>query len=115
MYQYRQQQSISAEQNARGEDKMFLYDMTQFPGKNPKLRTFANVQLKPGEEVGFHIHTGEFESYYIISGTGVYNDNGEEIEALPGLVTFTPSGTGHGIRNTGSKMLEFIALIVLDE
>lgn len=114
MYQYKKQQPVSAEQNAQGADKMFLYHLANFPGKNPKLRTFANVQLKPGEEVAFHIHTGECESYYIISGSGVYNDNGEEIEALPGLVTFTPSGSGHGIRNTGSEMLEFIALIILD-
>ena len=114
MYQYQPQQTITTEQNAQGVDKMFLTHLANFPGKNPKLRTFARVSLKPGEEVPFHIHTGECELYYILSGTGVYSDNGDDVAVQPGLVTFTPSGTGHGIRNTGSEMLDFIALIVLD-
>ena len=42
------------------------------------------------------------------------NDNGTEIQALPGMVTFMPSGQGHGIKNTGEEMLSFIALILLD-
>ncbi len=33
---------------------------------------------------------------------------------IPGTVTYTPSGSGHGIKNTGSDMLTFIALIILD-
>lgn len=114
MYQYRQEQKTKKEQNAQGVDKLFLNNLTDFSGKNSKLRTFALAQLKPGEEVEYHVHIGECEYYYIISGNGIYNDNGNEIEATPGLVTFTPAGTGHGIRNTGSEMLEFIALIILD-
>ena len=31
-----------------------------------------------------------------------------------GDVTFAPDGSGHGISNTGSDVLKFIALIVLD-
>lgn len=114
MYQYQDQQAVKVEQNAQGVDKMRLNILCGFDGKNPKLRNFAMVQLKPGEEVGFHVHKGECEYYYILSGKGIYNDNGEDLEAVPGLVTFTPSGTGHGIKNTGTEMLEFIALIILD-
>ncbi len=105
---------VRAEQNAKGEDKMFLHDLSDFAGKNEKVRMFSRVELKPGEEVGFHIHTGEFESYYILSGKGLYSDNGNEIEILPGTVTFTPSGEGHGLKNTGDELLTFIALIVMD-
>ena len=114
MYAYEPEQRVATEQNAQGVDKMTLNHLADFAGKNPKLRTFARVSLNPGEEVPFHVHTGECEYYYILSGTGVYNDNGTNVEAKPGLVTFTPNGTGHGIRNTGSEQLEFIALIVLD-
>lgn len=114
MYQYKEEQTIKTEQNAQGIDKLFLSNLTNFDGKNPKLRTFALAQLKPGEEVAFHVHEGECEYYYILSGKGTYSDNGKEIEAIPGLVTFTPSGSGHGIKNTGAEMLEFIALIILD-
>ncbi len=102
------------ENNAKGEVKLFLSDLADFDVKNPKLRTFALAKLKPGEEVEFHVHEDECEYYYIISGKGRYNDNGAEYDIVPGTVTFTPSGSGHGIKNTGSEMLEFIALIILD-
>ena len=114
MYQYEPNQRIATEQNSQGIDKMTLTHLADFAGKNSKLRTFAKVSLNPGEEVPFHVHHGECEYYYILSGAGIYNDNGAEIEAIPGLVTFTPNGTGHGIRNTGSQQLDFIALILLD-
>jgi len=105
---------ITTESNKKGEVKMFLSHLNDFEGKNPKLRAYAHVELKPGEEVEYHVHNGESETYYILSGKGLYNDNGDEYEALPGTVTFTPSGQGHGIINTGDEMLSFIALIILD-
>lgn len=105
---------VTTEKNALGETKLYLHNLADFEGKNPKLRTFALARLNPGEEVEFHIHNDESESYYILSGHGVYNDNGQEVEIFPGTVTFTSSGTGHGIKNTGTEMLEFIALILLD-
>ena len=114
MIQTAQQQPIRTEANSQGDVKLYLQNLAAFEGKNPKLRTFALAKLRPGEEVEFHIHNNEAESYYILSGHGIYNDNGEEIEIYPGTVTFTPSGTGHGIKNTGTEMLEFIALIILD-
>lgn len=114
MYQYAHQQPTAKEQNPQGVDKMTLTHLTDFAGKNPKLRTFARVSLNPGEEVPFHVHRGECEYYYILSGTGSYDDNGTQVEATAGMVTFTPNGTGHGIRNTGSTQLEFMALILLD-
>ena len=58
--------AITTKENARGEVKMHLHNLADFPGRNPKLRMFSNVKLKAGEEVEFHVHTGEFESYYII-------------------------------------------------
>ena len=103
-----------AEYNKEGNVKLFLSDLAEFDIKNPKLRTFALAQLKPGEEVELHKHEGECEYYYIISGNGIYNDNGRETEINPGTVTFTPSGSSHGIKNTDNEMLEFIALIIKD-
>lgn len=106
--------TVNTESNEKGQVKMFLSNLAEFEGKNKKLRTFALAELKPGEEVEFHIHTGESESYYIISGEALYNDDGKEISVLPGTVTFTPSGHGHGIKNIGDTVLSFIALILLD-
>ena len=114
MIKFENELKKTTEENLKGEVKLFLSGLADFDIKNPKLRTFALAELKPGEEVEFHIHEGECEYYYIISGKGIYNDNGKEVEIIPGAVTFTPSGEGHGIKNTGDEMLKFIALIILD-
>ena len=34
------------------------------------------------------------------------------LDVGPGDVTFTPSGSGHGLANTGKDNLEFMALII---
>lgn len=93
---------------------MFLSDLADFDIRNPKLRMFSHASLKPGEQVDVHTHENECEYYYIVSGKGVYNDNGQEKEITAGAVTQTPSGCSHGMKNTGDEMLEFIALILLD-
>ncbi|MBR2404329.1 MAG: cupin domain-containing protein, partial [Clostridia bacterium] len=40
--------------------------------------------------------------------------NGTKVDVSAGMVTFTPSGQGHSIKNTGDEMLVFIALILVD-
>lgn len=114
MIKYREQQTVTKKQNDKGIDKMYLNSLKDFEGFNKKVSMFSSIKLLPGEEVTYHVHTGEAESYYVISGVGEYNDNGKIYEVKSGMVTFTPSGNGHGIKNTGSEMLNFIALIVLD-
>jgi len=114
MIKFKNEQTITTENNQNGDVKLFLSDLAQFDIKNPKLRTFALAQLKVSEEVELHKHEDECEYYYIISGNGIYNDNGRETEINPGTVTFTPSGSSHGIKNTDNEMLEFIALIIKD-
>lgn len=79
---------------------------------NDKGRAFAHTTLNPGCEVGYHIHNGDTEIYYILSGKAQYNDNGIITEVEAGDVTFTPNGTGHGIKNTGNVPVELIALII---
>jgi mannose-6-phosphate isomerase-like protein (cupin superfamily) len=77
-----------------------------------KGRVFAHSTLQPGCSIGFHIHNNESETYYIYSGTGEFNDNGTVKTVKAGDVTFTGAGEGHGIKNTGTEPLEFIALIL---
>lgn len=78
-------------------------------------RLFSKMILEPGCSVGYHDHIGESETYYILSGTGTYNDNGTDITVKAGDVTYTPDGKGHSIANTGTDNLEFIALILLEK
>ena len=77
-----------------------------------KGRVFSHLHLKPGCEVGWHVHQGDGETYYILRGRGLYNDNGTEVEVGPGDVTFVDSGEGHALLNNGEEELEAIALIL---
>lgn len=82
--------------------------------KPAKVRKFAHAKLEPGSSVGYHVHHGESETFYILSGKGLYSDNGMEREVGAGDVTFTPDGEGHSLENIGNDILEFILLIVVD-
>ena len=77
-----------------------------------KGRLFNHMFLKPGAEVGWHVHKGDCETYYILKGKGEYSDNGKMIEVFPGDMTFVGDGEGHSIKAVGDETLEFIALIL---
>ena len=62
--------------------------------------------------IGYHIHENDCELFYIMKGTAVYSDNGEEKTLAAGDVAICPAGTGHAIKNAGDETLEFVALIV---
>ena len=114
MYKQIKELKTETKFNNQGKEKMFMTDLADFDVSDPRIRLFSIVQVKPGEEVEYHMHIGESETYFILSGKGIYNDNGNKVEAVPGMVTLTPSGQGHSIKNTGDEMLVFVALIVAE-
>ena len=77
-----------------------------------KGRVFAHTTVYPGAAIGYHVHNNESEIYYILSGTGKFNDNGRIMEIQAGDVTFTGDGEGHGLEAIGDKPSEMIALIL---
>ena len=79
-----------------------------------KGRMFSRVTLKSGCSIGYHVHEGDSELFYILSGSAEYNDNGEIRIVSAGDVTICPPGTGHGIANKSEETVEFIAVIVYE-
>jgi quercetin dioxygenase-like cupin family protein len=75
-------------------------------------KMFSRVIIKPDCELGYHEHHGETETYYILSGKGMYDDNGESFSIEAGDVLFCEDGNGHGAKNTGDEDLVFMALIL---
>lgn len=74
---------------------------------------FAHVRLEKGAVVDWHIHTGEVEYYYILSGEGIYTDiDKTEHNVTTGCVCTINPNDGHAIRNENDEVLEFIALII---
>ena len=77
-----------------------------------KVGLFADVTIEAGGQLDYHEHHVETETYYILEGCGIYNDNGRGYEVSAGDVTFCEDGCGHGIVCKGDVPLRFIALII---
>ena len=87
--------------------------LTESDGElNDKGRVFAHTTVAPHSGIGYHLHNGDTEIYYVLSGHARYCDNGTWTEIGAGDVTFTPSGEGHGISNDSDEPLDIIALII---
>ena len=79
---------------------------------NDKGRLFANITLKPGCSIGYHVHENDSELFYLMKGEALYNDNGVECVVSAGDVMLCPAGTGHAIANNGEEVVELCAVIV---
>ena len=78
-----------------------------------KCGLYAKVTIPAGTVLGYRAHHGEGESYFVLSGEAVYDDNGAKRTIGPGDKTWTPSGSGHGVDNSaGKEDFVFMALIV---
>jgi len=75
-------------------------------------RLFAISIIPPGGSIGKHTHTGDFETYYILKGKALVNDNGTVAELGPGDVMVCRDGDYHSIENIGDEDLEYLAVIL---
>ena len=77
-----------------------------------KGRIYNHTYIPKGSGIGWHIHQGTCECYYVLKGEGRYSDNGRETILHPGDVTFTADGEGHSLVNEKDEVLEVIALVL---
>lgn len=78
-----------------------------------KCGLYAKVTIPAGAALGYHEHHGNGESYFVLSGEAVYDDNGTKRVIRAGDSTWTPDGNGHGVDNSaGKEAIVFMALIV---
>ena len=73
---------------------------------------FTLITLDKGCSIGYHVHEGETETFYVIEGKALYNDNGTEVEASAGDVLHVRSGEGHAVANRGDEPLVLLAAII---
>lgn len=97
-----------------GEGHVIIKRLLDEKQLNGKCGLYAEVTIEPGCSLGYHEHHGESETYYILSGKGIYSDNGTLRMVEAGDVTFTPDGKGHAMTNSGDENLVFMALIIFD-
>jgi len=77
-----------------------------------KGRLYAILTLEPGSSIGYHLHEGEMESFYVAGGEAEYIDGDETVTLLPGDVTLTLSGEGHSVKSIGAAPLVLVAQIL---
>ncbi|NLY86373.1 MAG: cupin domain-containing protein, partial [Tissierellia bacterium] len=70
-------------------NRIHLLEVEDFHGKG---RLYARHILEPGHSIGFHVHKGEQEAYFILKGEGLYSDNGEEVTVKAGDFCLCRSG-----------------------
>ena len=80
----------------------------------PENKTIFFGSGKTGRTGRLSYALGRERNILFLSGKGIYNDNGNKVDIEPGMVTFTPSGQGHSIINTGDENICLIALILVD-
>ena len=106
--------SIKVNENMKGGDGSVK--LTSFISGPEELlnkgRLFSMITLEPGCGIGYHVHEGESELFYIVKGSAIYNDNGTESVVNVGDVMVCPPGTGHCIRCNGDETCELVAVIV---
>jgi len=78
-----------------------------------KARLIARITLDPGSSIGMHEHDAEEELYYILSGKGIVNDNGEVREVSAGDAVMTGNGASHSIENREEVPLLLLAVILV--
>jgi mannose-6-phosphate isomerase-like protein (cupin superfamily) len=83
--------------------------LDQVPGASA-IKYVRDLTLYAGSSIGPHPHSGDEEIYFVISGSGVMDVDGEERPVGPGSVVLTLSGSQHGLQNTGDQELR-IAVI----
>jgi len=104
---------VQFRENMRGGDGTVKLTELLAPAElNGHGRMFSLITLEKGCSIGYHVHEGETETFYVIEGDALYNDNGVEVEASTGDVLHVKSGDGHAVANRGEKTLVLLASIV---
>jgi quercetin dioxygenase-like cupin family protein len=70
------------------------------------LFTLVQDNLKPGFNLGLHIHKAHAETFYILAGDVEFVVGSETIRGEPGMVVHVPAGVPHSLRSEQpAKML----------
>lgn len=104
--------TVRVENMKGGKGHVIIRHLLEEEQLKDKCGLYAEVTIEPGCSLGYHEHHGDSETYYILSGKGIYSDNGTLRMVKPGDVTYTPDGMGHALSNSGDEDLVFMALII---
>lgn len=67
--------------------------------------------FEPGQEHALHAHAGMDKVYHVVSGSGLFLLEGQEIPMETGVMLVAPDGVPHGIRNDSAGRLIVLAIL----
>ena len=107
------QDSVHYREHMRdGRGTVEIHDILTKEELNGHGRLYARMVLPAGASIGWHIHEGETEPFYILKGEGTFIDNDHVAHTVhPGDVCMIAEGEGHSMENNSDSDLEFMALI----
>ena len=106
-------QQVRIRENLRGgEGALAFHDFLLAEESYGAGKLFSRTELPAGASIGEHRHDGEFEVYYILTGTAEVTDNGTVATLHAGDMHLCASGESHALRNPGEEDLEVIMLIL---
>ena len=95
-----------------GNGSIYTYNIVEEDELYGHGRMYARIVVPPGSSIGWHVHHGETEPYYILSGEGMFTDSdGTVSKVVPGDCCIIEPEHGHAIANEGDEDLVFMALI----
>ena len=77
-----------------------------------KRLNVTHVRIRLGETVPSHVHGDEDQVYYLVSGTGFVELDGQRTDVTAGSSVLIPLGTEHLITNTGTEPLDYVFFVV---
>lgn len=87
-----------------------IYTAEETPTAGTRSMLVAELEFRPGQQLQPpHRHENE-EFQYVISGTGTWHLNGEDISLQTGDLMYAKPGDLHGIANTGTEPLRFLVV-----
>jgi len=75
------------------------------PDQDGAFTMSTRIELDPGSSIGYHEHSDNEEVYFIMSGSGLYTEEGEKMDVQAGDLLLCRTGHSHGIKNTGKDKM----------
>ncbi|MFP4521145.1 MAG: cupin domain-containing protein, partial [Fibrobacterota bacterium] len=94
------QMKIDIRENAMG-GKGRIAIKHLFEGKefNPAMQLCAKVTIEPGASIGLHTHENDEEIYFIIKGSGIFDEGTGRTPVFEGDAMLTNKGGSHSLEN----------------
>lgn len=90
----------------RGDEVRVLISPTTV---NATQLIMGKAKLPAGKSVAPHVHDYSEECFFVLSGNGIVDLNGEQqIEFGPGDAVLIPKGVKHSVQNIGAETMEII-------